>query len=108
MAQVKQPKSRSKARPVGGASTKLADSKGRVVLGADFANRHVIVQPISKTELVIKMARVIPEDEAWLYANPAALNAVHEGLAQARDGKFAASPNLKADAKLLDELEDQD
>ncbi len=86
--------------------TKTADSKGRVVLGRSFANRHVIVEQISETEVVVKMARVIPESEAWLYDNSAALNSVRTGLAQARTGEFVQGPDVAADEAFAAELED--
>lgn len=87
------------------AVTKTADSKGRVVLGGRFANRPVIIEKLSDTEMIVKLARVIPEREAWLYENPEALAAVRSGLAHARAGKLTKGPDLDADAKLVAELE---
>ena len=57
-------------------TTKTADSKGRVALGKAFANSQVIVQRISPTEIRIIKARVIPEDESWLWENETALGMV--------------------------------
>ena len=88
---------------------KNTDSKGRVTLGGHFANRAVIVEQRSDDEVVIRLARVIPEDEdeAWLYENPKALASVRRGLEQARKGAIAKkSPNLKAAAKFATQLED--
>jgi hypothetical protein len=85
--------------------TKTADDKGRVALGRQFANRAVIIETVSDTEIVIKLARVIPESEAWLYENPKALAAVRKGLTQARAGEVTAGPNVDADAALAAELE---
>ncbi len=51
---------------------KTADSKGRISLGQRFANRIVIIEDLSDTEVKISMARVIPEREMWLYENPEA------------------------------------
>jgi len=87
-------------------ATKTTDSKGRVVLGGRFANRSVIVEKISDTEILVKLARVIPEDEAWLYENPVALKAVRKGLAEARAGKIGTGPALDSDVKFVDALED--
>ena len=86
--------------------TKTADLKGRIALGKNFANRHVIVEQISETEYVIKMARVMPESEAWLYENATALTSVRKGLAQARAGEFVEGPDMDADAAFAAELED--
>ena len=86
---------------------KSTDSKGRVTLGGHFANRAVIVERRSDDEVVVRLARVIPEREAWLYENPKALAAVRRGLDQARRGDVAKKPpDLKAAAKLTKQLED--
>ena len=86
---------------------KSTDSKGRVTLGGHFANRAVIVEHRSDDEVVVRLARVIPEREAWLYENPKALASVRRGLDQARKGNVAKNPpDLKAVAKLAEQLED--
>ena len=86
-------------------TTKLADSKGRITLGERFANRTVIVEEVDETEVRITLARVIPEREAWLYANPKAKAALLKGLAQAKTRRFAKAPNLAADAQLARQIE---
>jgi hypothetical protein len=85
---------------------KTTDNKGRLVLGGQFANRAVIMERLSETEIMIKLARVIPEREAWLYENPVALSAVRKGLAQARAGTVGQGPDVDADADLAARLED--
>ena len=86
---------------------KSADGKGRVTLGSQFANRSVIVEHRSESEVVVRLARVIPEAESWLYENPKALASVRRGLDQARKRKVARTPpDLKAAAKLAARLED--
>ena len=86
---------------------KSADSKGRVSLGTHFANRAVIVEHRSTDEVVVRLARLIPEGEAWLYENPKALSSVRRGLDQARNGRVAKqAPDLRAAAKLAAQLED--
>lgn len=86
---------------------KTADSKGRVTLGRRFANKPVIIDPISDTEVKVSLARVIPEREMWLYQNPEARELLFRGLEQARAGQFAESPpDLEADAAWIEELED--
>ena len=103
---------RAKARKVLAAAssgqlvTKTADSKGRVVLGGKFANRPVLIQRLSDTEVIVKLARVIPESEVWLYENCEALAAIRAGLAHARAGKLTQGPDLNAHAKLVAQLKD--
>lgn len=85
--------------------TKNIDSKGRLTLGEAFANRAVIVEERGD-EIVLHLARVIPEREAWLYENPAALGAVRRGLKQARQRKLSDGPDLSKAATLAERLED--
>lgn len=91
MANVKRRKTDCKTQQLG-ATVVSADSRGRVTLGLKFANRRLVIQRVSDTELIIRQSRVIPEDEAWLYKNPAALKSVYTGLAQARSRNFATAP----------------
>jgi len=87
------------------AGTKHTDSKGRLTLGEAYANRTLIVEQRG-TDIVIRLARVIPEREAWLYENPTALAAVRRGLKQARAGKLSDGPDLADAARLAEKLED--
>jgi hypothetical protein len=84
----------------------MTDQKGRVGLGGRFANRAVILETLSENEVVIRLARVIPESEGWLYENAEALAAVRTGLTQARAGTVTRGPDLNADARTVDQLED--
>ena len=85
---------------------KNADSKGRVTVGDRFANRAVIVEQRSEDKVVVRLARVIPERESWLYENPKALASVRRGHDQARKGGAAKNPpDMKAAAKLAAQLE---
>ncbi len=86
--------------------TKHADSKGRITLGEEFKNRTVLVERRGD-EIVLRLARVIPEREAWLYDNKEALGAVRRGLEQARSRTFAKrAPDLGAAKALADQLLD--
>ena len=67
--------------------TRKTDSKGRITLGKPFANRTVFVEQRGD-EIVVRLARVIPEREAWLYENSKALVRVRKGLDQAMKRKF--------------------
>ena len=86
--------------------TRNTDSKGRLTLGDAYANRTMLVEQRGD-EIVLRLARVIPESEAWLYENPKALSAVRKGLIQARKGELSAGPNLTAARKLAKRLKDE-
>ena len=87
--------------------TRNLDRKGRLTLGPRFANRTVLVRQVSDDELVVTLARVIPDREAWLYDNPEAKDSVGKGLAQAKARQFSKTPpNLSADAALARKLSD--
>jgi hypothetical protein len=86
-------------------SVKTVDSKGRLVLGAEFANSTVIVNRVHATEIVVTKARAVPEHELWLLEHPKALASVLEGLHQAATGEFVQGPpdfeaNLAADLEV--------
>jgi hypothetical protein len=84
------------------------DSKGRITLGEKFANRTVIVEERKSGEFILRLARVVPEPEGWLYDNRRALSSVRRGLAQAKAGKFGPPPNLGAAARLAARLPDNE
>ncbi len=44
-------------------TTRTTDAKGRVSLPKAFANATVIIEQVSETELRIRRAAVVPEDE---------------------------------------------
>ena len=53
--------------------TRSTDTKGRISLPKSFANATVIIEHVSDTEIRIRKAVVIPEDEMRFYeetANP--------------------------------------
>jgi hypothetical protein len=88
-------------------TTKVVDSKGRVVLGSRFVGRTVIIDDSDPDKIIITPAVVIPESEAWLYRNPKALNSVRKGLAEAQGRRFAKNaPDLDEDSALAAELGD--
>jgi uncharacterized protein YifE (UPF0438 family) len=45
------------------AETRTTDQKGRVSLPKGFANSTVIIEQVSETEIRIRKAKVVPEDE---------------------------------------------
>lgn len=51
--------------------TRSTDSKGRICLPKAFANSTVIIDQVSDTEVRIRKAVVIPEDEVRFYEESA-------------------------------------
>jgi hypothetical protein len=88
-------------------TTRLADAKGRIMLGSQFAGRMVLVDDSNPAQLILKPAIAIPAADAWLYQNEKALNLVREGLKQAQSGQFSKTPpDLGADAEFADAIAD--
>jgi len=85
-------------------TTKTVDARGRLTLGPAYANRLVIIRERDDGALEIIPAEAVPEREAWLHRNPEEMQAVQQGLAEAREGRFAEAPDLHADAD-FDEAE---
>ena len=86
---------------------KIADSKGRVSLGARFAGQTVIIQEVDATEVRVTLAHVIPQRELWLQKDPKAKASVLRGLAQAEAGESADNPpDLRQGARLAERLDD--
>jgi hypothetical protein len=52
--------------------TRSTDAKGRICLPKGFANATVIIDQVSETEIHIRKAIVIPEDEVRFYEETAA------------------------------------
>jgi Protein of unknown function (DUF1778) len=52
--------------------TRSTDAKGRICLPKAFANATVIIEQVSDTEVRIRKALVIPEDEVRFYEETAA------------------------------------
>jgi hypothetical protein len=88
--------------------TKTADSKGRITFGKRFANKPVIIEEISETEVKVSLARVIPEREMWLWQNLQAQNTVNAAIDRLKRGEFAEEPppDIDADENLANQLED--
>lgn len=85
---------------------RLADNKGRIFLGNQFANVTFIIDDADPDQVILKPAVAIPAKEAWLYKNEKALDLVRKGLAEAKKRQFSKSPpDLDAVAKLAKRLE---
>ncbi len=80
------------------------DSKGRVLLGSEYAGSIVLLEQAANGDIIIHPAAVVPMNEAWLHNNPKAAASVARGLKQAAEGKFAKDPiDLSAEDWLKDE-----
>ncbi|MGO8880273.1 MAG: hypothetical protein ACLPVO_07280 [Desulfomonilaceae bacterium] len=82
--------------------TKTVDSRGRINLGKEFANKTFIFEKIGETEIRLELAAVVPERELWLYENPEAKALLEIGLEQSKSKQFSVSPpDLDADQALI-------
>lgn len=85
--------------------TKTVDSKGRLTLGRKFASRLVIVREMDDGLLEIVRAEAVPEREAWLLKNKAAMEMVRNGMKQASLGQLVEGPDLESGSKLVRKIE---
>jgi hypothetical protein len=86
---------------------RIADRKGRIMLGSRFAGQMVLIDDSNPEVIVIKPAVAIPAREAWLYKNEKALQIVRRGLEQAAHGEFSKkAPDLAGDAAFVQKLKD--
>ena len=81
--------------------TRTIDSRGRLLMGEEYAGRMVIIDDRDPERLVIIPAVAIPEREAWLFRNPTALASLRKALDQAKEREFASSPDLAKGAALV-------
>lgn len=89
---------------------RTVDGKGRVTLGAAAAGRTVQIEETADG-FNVRFCRVIPESEAWLWENEAALKRVLQGIAEAKAGKLADDVDLAellAYAATMPDQEDDD
>ena len=63
------------------------DSRGRISLGAEVKLKTYRASVNDLGQILIEQVITIPEQEAWLFHNPEALNAVKQGLQESASGQ---------------------
>ncbi len=89
------------------AQLKTVDAKGRLTLGQEYAGRTV--QLVEEQDgVMVKMVRVVPEQEAWLWENSTALALVEEGVSQIRAGEVTSGPDLAEAFRFAETIPDSE
>jgi len=70
------------------ALTKVADSKGRITIGPEYAKKIFLLEKREQDTIILRLAEVVPANEAWLWKNKVAFNKVMEGIGDARIDKL--------------------
>lgn len=81
-----------------GMIARIVDENGRIKLGSRFANRKVIVEKISDSEVHVRLVEV-PAREAWLHRNKKAMTSVKQGLVDAKARRISHGPDLDNDRR---------
>lgn len=87
-------------------AAKVADGKGRILLGNEYANTEFIIERRKDGVLLLRPAVTVPVTEAWLFQNKEALASVTRGLEQARKREFVDSPVSQEDETWISTLDD--
>ncbi len=87
-------------------AVRKVDSRGRLLLGEEFAGSMVIVEKNPHGDLVVKRAAVVPAREKWLHENSTAMDLVQAGLDAAVKGQISSNPAFEESLSWIDELED--
>lgn len=86
--------------------TSKSDSKGRVVLGPQYANKMFRVSEQPDGNLLLEPVVTVHEREIWFYKNPEVQAMVQEGIRQSREskgkylGSFAAFATIDIDEEI--------
>jgi hypothetical protein len=76
---------------------KKTDSKGRLTLGPEYADKQFFVNRKDDSVIQLIPAETVPAREAWLFKNGKALLSVMRGLEQAAAGDVTEGPDVAAD-----------
>jgi hypothetical protein len=88
-------------------NAKQIDSKGRLLLGNEFAGATFLVESQKDGSLLLRPAVTVPVETAWFFKSQKAQNLVKAGLKEAAQGKLK-KVNWKSDSKLVAQLEDDE
>lgn len=66
----------------------IADARGRITLGAHAVKKQYRISENAKGEVLLTPVISIPENEAWLYQNPRAIDLVRRGLEDVTAGRI--------------------
>ncbi len=86
---------------------KVADAKGRVLLGPNVANQPVHVEESGVGEWTVRLVEPVPIKETWLFKNPEALRRVQRGFQQAQHRQFAPDPREGQDYSWLRDVDEE-
>ena len=86
---------------------KVADAKGRVVLGPNVANQPVQVEESGVGEWTVRLVEPVPVKEAWLFKNSEALKRVQKGYRQAQQREFGSDPRKGQDYSWLRDVDEE-
>ena len=93
---------------VGMATTaKQTDSKGRLLLGSEFAGATFLMEVQKDGSLLLRPAITIPVETEWFFKNREAQQLLRDGLKEAAQGHLK-KVNWKSDQKLAAQLEDDE
>jgi hypothetical protein len=88
-------------------AAKQIDSKGRLLLGSEFAGTTFLMETQKDGSLLLRPAVTVPVETAWFFKNAKAQKLVKAGLEEAASGKLKKI-NLASDAKLVAKLDDNE
>ncbi len=86
---------------------KTIDDRGRLSIGREYAGRIVQVEADGDA-IVVRLCRVVPEREAWLWESESAKEMVDRGLQQAREHRLGDGPDLAAAFAFAESLPEQE
>lgn len=93
------------SKPSSAVIEKTVDARGRLTLGKRFARRNIVIEPMGEHEMRVRFTDAPPAAD-WLSRNEAARASVLRGVQQARDRRFAESPDVVADIERIERKKD--